>query len=154
MQPIVVRRPLVAIVVPALSAGSFVLYVAFGLAWALAHGEDIGGGSAAIVMAAAAGALGYRLATLSLRADGQKLVIHNCWRTRRVPIAQVEGFDLGKATAGSLWTVRVLTSRAIIPIDVIGVSRFFGRVAARNMEKLERQQRDLASWVAAAKSRT
>jgi hypothetical protein len=81
-------------------------------------------------------------------------VIHNCWRTRRVPIAQVEGFDLGKATAGSLWTVRVLTSRAIIPIDVIGVSRFFGRVAARNMEKLERQQRDLASWVAAAKSRT
>jgi hypothetical protein len=148
-----VRPPLAARIFTVLFSGSFVLYVIVGLVSALIQGEDISGGSMAIVMAVGAGTLGYRLAALSCRASGQELLIHNYWRTRRVPISQIEGLDLGQATAGNLKTVRVLARGRTIPIDVLGVQRGITRGrTARGLEMLEHRRQELADWLAAARS--
>jgi hypothetical protein len=99
-------------------------------------------------MAVFAGALGHRLATLSYRTCGQEIVIHNYFRTRRVLIAEIEGLDIGKASAGNLLTVRILTRGIAIPIDVVGITPgIFGRKTARATEQLDRRRQELANWL-------
>src|ERR1039458_9966089 len=54
-------------------------------------------------------------------------------RTRRVPISGVVGLDLGRASAGDVRTVQVLTNGGTVPIDVLGITRrvFRCRAGAR-----------------------
>jgi hypothetical protein len=54
----------------------------------------------------------YRVAWLSFRGSADGLVIRNYFSTRRVPISQVAGFEVGARS------VRVLTPERAIPIDV------------------------------------
>jgi hypothetical protein len=54
----------------------------------------------------------YRVAWLSFRRSADGLVIRNYFYTRRVPISQVVGFEVGARS------VRVLTPERAIPIDV------------------------------------
>jgi hypothetical protein len=149
-----VGQPLAARIVALALPGAFVLWTARVLALALLHHQDVSGAPAAIGMAVFAGALGYRLATLSLRARGQELVIHNYWRTRHVPISQIEGIDIGRATGGSLWTVRILANGSIIPIDVLGSRRsFLGGKNPGAVKELECRRTELADWLATATCR-
>jgi hypothetical protein len=95
----------------------------------------------------------YRLTGVSFRAQGQELLIRNYFRTRRVLVAQIEGLDIGRASAGSLPTVRVLTGTAAVPIDVISVLRFAGPwPTAAHMARLEHRRRELAGWILMART--
>ncbi len=75
-------------------------------------------GAAIPVLLAAAGV--YRVAWLSFRGGADGLVIRNYFCTRRVPISQVVGFDVGPLSARGhrARTVRVVTRERTIPIDV------------------------------------
>jgi hypothetical protein len=66
-------------------------------------------------------AYAWRATTLSFRADGAGLVIHNMFRTRRVPVSQVVGFDVGSRSFRSpgVW-VRVVTASGTYPIAAFG----------------------------------
>jgi hypothetical protein len=104
--------------------------------------------AARIFALAGCGGFGYRLATLSCRSRGTEMVIHNYWRTRRVAICQIAGLDIGRASAGNLWTVRVLTNAKPIAIDVLGItSGILGRRPAGAMDRLDRRRRELADWL-------
>lgn len=54
----------------------------------------------------------YRVAWLSFRGSADGLVIRNYFYTRRVPISQIVGFEVGARS------VRVLTAERAIPIDI------------------------------------
>ena len=149
VREIVIHPPWAGRIFAVLFAGGFALTIAISFAVALARGADISGAPFGIGMAVVAGTLGYRLATLSFRARGEELVIHNYWRTRHIPISRVHGLDLGKATAGNLRTVRIQTMGGAVPIDVLGISR---RASGRRVEGLNRQLEELAEWIAAARS--
>lgn len=95
----------------------------------------------------------WRLTGVSYRARGHELLIRNYFRTRHVPVAQIEGLDIGRASGGSLPTVRVLTGAGAVPIDVISVqgSTVLWRRAAQ-MARLEQIRRELADWIIMAKT--
>lgn len=152
MRDVEVRQPLLTRLVVVALLGGFVVYVAVGLVWAMVHGEDTSGAPPAIIMAAFAGFLGYRLAALSLCARGQVLVVRNYWRTRHVALSQVQGLDIGRASAGRLRTVRIITSAGAIPIDILGVTggMFPGQAVRRN-EILERRRQELTDWIGTAR---
>ena len=153
MGDLVVRQPWVSRILAVALAGGFAVFVAVAFVLAIAHGDDVSGAPPAIAMAAVAGFIGYRLARLSFRASGQELVIRNYFRTRRVPVGQVTGLDLGRASSGSLRTVRVLTTAGIIPIDVMGVPRSLSRHRnARYQGELTGRRAELAGWLAMAQS--
>lgn len=91
-------------------------------------------------MAGGAGTIGYRIASLSYRAHDQELIIHNFTWTYRVPVSRIKGFDTGKSNFhGGMETVRVLTNRGTIQLDVLIV-----------MEQ-DRRMQALAGWLAAAR---
>jgi hypothetical protein len=60
----------------------------------------------------------YRLIRLSFRADAAGLVIRNVFCTRRVPVTQITGFDIGTRFVLAPNTVRVITRSGTFPIDV------------------------------------
>jgi hypothetical protein len=143
-----VSQPLGTRIIAVVACGGFVVFAFTSLAVAIAHHQDVSGAPIAIGMAVFAGALGYRLASLSCRAQGSELVIHNYWRTQRVALAQIDGLDIGRASAGNLLTVRVLTNGKTIPIDVMGITRgFLGRKRGVVMDRLERRRQELATWL-------
>jgi hypothetical protein len=153
VREIEIRPPLAARVFVVLFAGGFVLYIGIYFVVAAVRGQDVGGAPAGIGIAVFAAAVGYRMAALSFRARGQELVIHNYRRTRHIPASEVEGVDIGHGSRRSLQTVRILTSAGAIPVDVLSVAeRISRRRAARDMEKLDRRRRELADWLAAARS--
>jgi hypothetical protein len=78
--------------------------------------DDFGAAIPVLLVAACV----YRVAWLSFRGSADGLVIRNCFYTRRVPISQVVGFDIGPyGTRGhGIRTVRVVTPERAIPIDV------------------------------------
>lgn len=151
MRELVVRPPLAARIFVVLFTGGFVLCVTIVLVLAIARHQDVSGAPIGIGMALFAGLLGYRLAILSVRAHGPEIIIHDYWRTRRIPISQVEGLDIGRATAGSLRTVRILVRGTAIPVDALGVTRgILGRNASDAIDQLERRRQELADWLAQA----
>lgn len=97
----------------------------------------------------------YRLTGVSYRARGQELVIRNYFRTRHVPVTQIEGLDIGRASGGSLRTVRVLTGAGAVPIDVISVLQFtVPWPTAGHLARLEQHRHELSGWIAAAKAQS
>jgi hypothetical protein len=60
----------------------------------------------------------YRIARMSFRADASGLVIRNFLSTRRVPLAQITGFDVGARFLLSIYFVRVITPAKAFPIGV------------------------------------
>jgi hypothetical protein len=75
---------------------------------------------AAAIPVLLAAACVYRIAWLSVRGSADGLVIRNCFSTRRVPISQVVGFDVGRCGVRGfgIRTVLVVTPERAIPIDV------------------------------------
>jgi hypothetical protein len=95
----------------------------------------------------------YRLTGLSYRARGQELLIRNYFRTRHVPVSQIEGLDIGRASGGSLPTVRILTGTGPVPIDVISVLKYtVPWPTAGHMARLDQHRSVLAEWIALAKT--
>ena len=90
----------------------------------------------------------YRIAWLSFRGSADGLVIRNCFYTRRFPIAQVVGFDVGPSSVPGLRirTVRVVTSERVIPIDVYGLRVPFSATG------LTRTADELAAWTQVARA--
>jgi hypothetical protein len=143
-----VSQPLGARIIAVVGCGGFVVFVFTSLGVAIARHQDVSGAPIAIGMAVFAGVLGYRLTGLSCRARGPELVIHNYWRTQRVAVTQIDGLDIGRASAGSLLTVRVLTNGKTIPIDVMGVTYgFLGHKRGVVNDRLERRRQELATWL-------
>jgi hypothetical protein len=142
--------------VPVLVITAFLLWAMAGpVVKAIMHGQHVSISPPSVFLALFALVLCYRLTGLSYRARGQELLIRNYFRTRHVPLAQIEGLDIGRASGGSLPTVRVLTGSGAVPIDVISVLRFTGPwPTADHMASLERYRRELADWIAMAKAQT
>jgi hypothetical protein len=164
---IVVRRSLAGRALAALFTGGFGVFVVVTFALAAARGQDVSGAPIAFGMAVLAGALGYRLAALSFRASGQKLVIHNYLRTRHVPVSDVVRLDLGRISLhlgvpdewdymspAVLQTVHVITTARVIPIDAMAVPNRGADDLTTPLpaERLERQRQELAAWLATARS--
>jgi len=134
-----------------LTAG-FLGFVAASLGKAIMHGQHVSIVPLAVFVLFPV-LLCHRLTGLSYRIGGQEMVIRNYFRTRHVPVSQIEGLDIGRASAGSALTVRVLTDGGPVPIDVISVLRpAVPWPAARHMARLEQQRRALADWIALANS--
>ena len=97
-------------------------------------GYYISGRAAAWVFAPLAAMVGglmafaWRIVTCSFRADVAGLVIHNVLRTRRVPLSQVVGFDVGPSTRFDRWpervVLRVVTVSRTYPIGAFGSRHF------------------------------
>jgi hypothetical protein len=148
------RQPLAVRMMALAAPAAFALWNAGALALALSRHQAVSDAPIAIGMTVLAGAFLYRLATLSFHARDQELVVHNYWRTRHVPIGQVESIDIGRPTGRSLWTVRILANGRIIPIEVLGSRP--GILGGRNpgdMGDLERRRAELADWLATATGR-
>jgi hypothetical protein len=143
-----VSQPLVTRIIAVVACGGFVVFVLTSLAVAIARHQNVSAAPIPIGFALFAGALGYRLASLSCRSRGPELVIHNYWRTQRIAVTQIDGLDIGRASAGNLLTVRVVTNGKAIPIDVMGITiGFLGRTRGVAMDRLERRRQELASWL-------
>jgi Bacterial PH domain len=128
-------------------------FVAGPPAIAIIHGQHVSIAPPSLIFVLVPLFLCYRLNGLSFRARGQELLIRNYFRTRRVPVAQIEGLDIGRASAGSMPTVRVLTSAAVVPIDVISVLKLTAPwPTAGHMARLEQHRRELVDWIAMAKT--
>ncbi len=84
----------------------------------------------------------YRIAWLSFRGSADGLVIRNCFYTRRVPISEVAGFDVGPygARGFGIRTVRVVTPERAIPIDL-----YLLRVPS-SAARLARAAAELTAW--------
>ena len=119
---------------------------------AIMRGQHVSVSPPIVLFALFAVVLCCRLTGVSYRARGQELLIRNYFRTKRVPVAQIKGLDIGRASGGSLPTVRVLTSATVVPIDVISVRRYtWPWPTARYIARLEQDRRELADWIAMAK---
>jgi hypothetical protein len=60
-----------------------------------------------------------RAVRLSFRADETGLLIRNVFRTHRVPLAQVTGFEIGSRFVIGPNRLRVITEAGIVPIGAI-----------------------------------
>lgn len=140
--------------VPVFLMTAWLLWVMAGpVVKAIMHGQHVSITPPSVFLALFAVVLCYRLTGVSYRARGQELLIRNYLRTRHVPVALIEGLDIGRASGGSLPTVRVLTGAGAVPIDVISVLRFTGPwPTASHMARLEQHRRELAGWIAMAKT--
>ncbi len=132
-----------------------------GLLWVMAgptvkaimHGQHVSITPPSVFFVLFTVVLCYRLTGLSYRARGQEFLIRNYFRTRHVRVAQIQGLDIGRASGGSQLTVRVLTSAGAVPIDVISVLRFtVPWPTAGHITSLEQHRRELADWIAMAKT--
>jgi hypothetical protein len=92
----------------------------------------------------------YRMVTLSFRASGQELVLHNWWKTFRVPVTEVRDISIGTRNGGRT-TVLVHTGQEQLPIQVLslqaGQSRQTKMLA---MEKLTQQRAEIERWLVEA----
>jgi hypothetical protein len=92
----------------------------------------------------------YRMITLSFRASGQDLVLHNWWRTRRVPVSEIRGISIGTQKGGRT-TVLVHTGQEQLPIQILtlqgGQSRPTKTLA---LEKLMQQRDEIELWLVEA----
>jgi hypothetical protein len=88
----------------------------------------------------------YRVAWLSFRAAGDGLVIRNYFYTRRLPISEVVGFDIGPySTRGQgIRTVRVVTPERAIPIDVYALRVPW--IMMPSTAKMRRVADELTAW--------
>lgn len=120
---------------------------------AIMHGQHVSAASPAVFFVLFGVVLYYRFSGLSYRARGQELVIRNCFRTRHVPVSQIEGLDIGPVSVGRLPTVRVLTGTGPVPIDVISFLEYATPwLTAGQMARLEQHLNVLADWIARAKT--
>jgi hypothetical protein len=102
--------------------------------------DDFGAAIPVLLVAACV----YRAAWLSFGGSADGLVIRNYFYTRRVPISQVVGFDIGPygARGRGVRTVRVVTPEWAIPLDVYALRMPWMASAAR----LTRVADDLTAW--------
>jgi hypothetical protein len=76
-----------------------------------------------------------RLATLSVAADDQDLVVRNVYRTWRLPRQDVSGFRLGRDTATPLgYMIFALTDAEIVSLDVSRAPTDHGRARVQLAE--------------------
>jgi hypothetical protein len=142
-----IRAPLALRIAFGIFYFGFSAFLVLDVAWSSGHGKNIGAVAAAAgtgVAGAAGAAAGWWLTRISCCGNSQELVIHNIFSTHRLPISQIEGFDIAGALhlaspGPQAKTVRVLTGRRAIPITVLFPTYLIGR----------RQQ--LAGWLAAAR---
>jgi hypothetical protein len=80
----------------------------------------------------------YRVAWLSFRRSADGLVIRNYFYTRRVPISQVVGFEVGARS------IRVLTRERAIPIDVYTFRAPW--ILLSSPARLNQVARELSAW--------
>ena len=159
-----VRVPLAIRVYIAVFAGGFIVFVIVTLINAIRHHAAVGAAPIAVAMAAFAGCLAYRLAGMAVYSAGQELVIRNFYRTWHVFARDIHGFDLGKESMGKNRTIRVLTSREAIPIDMLGAVLSFDIMRATRplfsrreyRERIDRERLDpylraLTDWRDASK---
>jgi hypothetical protein len=88
----------------------------------------------------------YRVAWLSFRGSADGLVIRNYFYTRRIPISDVVGFEVGGHSGRSYGarSVRVITAERMIPIDVYA---FRGpRILLSSPASLNRVADELSAW--------
>jgi hypothetical protein len=104
-------------------------------------GDDFGPAIPVLLAAACV----YRVAWLSFRGSADGLVIRNFLYTRRVPISQVVGFDVGPYRAGGngVRAVRVVTPERAIPIDVYALRAPW---IVLSPTKLKRVAGELTAW--------
>jgi hypothetical protein len=92
----------------------------------------------------------YRMVTMSFRASGHDLVLHNLWSTRRVPVSEVRGLSIGTRKGGRT-TVLVHTGQEQLPIQILtlqgGQSRPTKTLA---LEKLMQQRDEIELWLVEA----
>jgi hypothetical protein len=140
--------------VPAFLGTAVLLWIVAGpVVKAIMHGQHVSITPLPVFFVLFTVVLCYRLTGVSYRARGQELVIRNYFRTRHVPVSQVEGVDIGRASGGSLRTVRVLTSAGAVPIDVISVLQFtVPWPTAGHLARLEQHRDELGGWIARAKT--
>ncbi len=101
--------------------------------------------SAAIPVLLAAACV-YRVAWLSFRGSADGLVIRNYFYTRRVPISQVVGFDVGPhgTRRYGVRTVRIVTPECAIPIDVYALRLPWPLLAPAS--RLSQAANELTAW--------
>jgi len=90
----------------------------------------------------------YRLVRLSFRADASGLEMRDFFRTRRIPLAQIIGFDVGRRFVTSRNSVRVITPAGVFPIGAYGfwsLEQFF-------VEDLDQIATELNDWLQATRS--
>jgi hypothetical protein len=111
-------------------------------------GNDNFGAAIPVLLAAACV---YRVAWLSLRGSADGLVVRNCFYTRRVPISEVVGFDVGHCTGRGFGfrTVRVVTPERAIPIDAYALRMPW--IRARSRAGLNQAADNLTAWAEEAR---
>jgi hypothetical protein len=94
----------------------------------------------------------YRAAWLSFRGAADGLVIRNYFYTRRIPISQIIGFDVGPGSVRrhGARSVRVLTPERAIPIDVYAFRAPW--IALSSHTKLDQVADELTAWAKDARN--
>ena len=144
-----VRRPLPARIIVAIFVVAIWALIVGGFVRALVRHDAVDAAPALFIAFFLAGALLLRSANESLVASAEALVVRNVWRSYRIPVDTILGFETGPSIY-TRWplhnlqhTVHVVATGRSVPIDVM-------RESWAGPENLAGKIQQMQAWLAAA----